>query len=317
MKDRDKVRALLLFGTSVLVLLFLPAFGIAQDAQPASQEEAAIRKAAQQYEDAFNRGDAQAIGAMFTPTADYVDDTGRATRGREAITQSYRDFFAQDKKIKIKATVNSVRLLTPDVAITDGFTQRESSTEPTRGRFTVVYVKQNEGWLVASVRGITEEEPSHYDRLKDLEWLIGEWEDQDQEAKVHTSFEWGENRNWILASFTVKHRNGDIVSGKVRIGWDPLRDQIRSWVFDNEGGHMVGYWLHKDNTWTVTCAGFTGEGERASCVNTYTFVDKNAYLWKSTNRVVNDAPEADIPEVKVVRVPPSGNGSLPAAKDNP
>ena len=79
---------------------------------------------------------------------------------------------------------------------------------------------------------------------------------------------------------------------------------------------MEGYWLHKDNTWTVTCTGFTGEGERASCVNTYTCSDKNTYLWKSTNRFVNGVPEADIPEVKTVRVPPSGSGSLPAATEN-
>jgi uncharacterized protein (TIGR02246 family) len=317
MKHRETVQTLLLLGASVLILLFLPAPGAAQEAQPASSEEAAIRKMVQQYEDAFNRADVQAIGDRFIPTADYMDDTGRVMRGREAIAQSYRDFFAQNKKLKIKVTVNSVRLLTPDVAIADGFTQAESSTEPVRGRFSVVYVKQNGSWLVASVREVTEQRASRYDRLKDLEWLIGEWEDQDPAARVRTAFAWGENKNWILVSFTVKHRNGDVISGTARIGWDPLRNQVRSWVFDTEGGHIEGYWLRKDNTWTVTCAGFTGEGGRASCVNTYTYVDKNTYLWKSANRLVNGAPDPDIPEIKVVRVPPSGSASLPTTKENP
>jgi uncharacterized protein (TIGR02246 family) len=317
MKDRGKVQRLLLWGAGLLVLLLLPAPGTAQEAQPASPEEAAIRGMAQKYEDAFNRGDARAIGDLFAPTADYLDDTGEVTRGREAIVRSYQDFFAQNRKVKVKVTVTSVRLITPDVAIMDGFTQREPSTEPTRGRFAVAYVKQNGNWLMAGVRGTTEERPSRYDRLQDLGWLIGEWEDQDPAAKVHTRFSWGENRNWILASFTIKHRSGDVISGTARIGWDPVRNQVRSWVFDTEGGHMAGYWLHKDNTWTVTCTGFTGAGEKASCVNTYTYLDKNTYLWKSASRLVNNVPEADIPEVKVVRVPPSAKGSATDTEENP
>ena len=43
---------------------------------------------------AFNKGDAKAVAAFWTPDATYVDQVGREYKGREAIEKLYEKVFA-------------------------------------------------------------------------------------------------------------------------------------------------------------------------------------------------------------------------------
>ena len=69
---------------------------------------------------AFNKGDAKAVAAFWTPDATYVDQVGREYKGRTAIEQLYEKVFAARKGAKLAIHVTSSKLLTPDVAVEDG-----------------------------------------------------------------------------------------------------------------------------------------------------------------------------------------------------
>ena len=80
------------------------------------------------------------------------------------------------------------------------------------------------------------EETSHYEYLKDLEWMIGEWVDSDDNSTISTVCAWSKNRNFITRSFSVSIEGHIGLEGTQVIGWDPEKKRIRSWMFDSEGG---------------------------------------------------------------------------------
>src|SRR5262249_58628459 len=105
----------------VLVALLAPA-ARAEGPKNRAEEEKALRKRAEEFVAAFNRGDAEALVAFWTEDGDHVDQVGRARKGRQAIGDAYRKLFAASKGAKLNVTRTSLRFLTPDLAITDGFT---------------------------------------------------------------------------------------------------------------------------------------------------------------------------------------------------
>ena len=92
----------------------------AADQQTAEKE--AIFNNAKAFVDAFEKGDAKAVAAFWAEDGDYVDLTGRRLQGRPSIEDAFKDFFAENKGLKLRIDVNSVRFVTPDAAIEDGIT---------------------------------------------------------------------------------------------------------------------------------------------------------------------------------------------------
>src|SRR5258708_16446439 len=109
-------------------LLALPALIFGTVAQRASADEgnpkdkAAIAKKADEFVDAFHKGEAKALAAFWTPDGDYTDQTGRNLKGREAIAKAFQGFFAENKGLKLRIDSDSLRFVTQDVAIEDGTT---------------------------------------------------------------------------------------------------------------------------------------------------------------------------------------------------
>src|SRR6516162_7117007 len=66
-------------------------------------EAAAIRKASQAFARAFEQGDAKALADLFTAEGEYVDDSGKPLRGRDALAKAYATFFAKRSQLKAEA----------------------------------------------------------------------------------------------------------------------------------------------------------------------------------------------------------------------
>lgn len=94
------------------------------------------------------------------------------------------------------------------------------------------------------------------------------------------------------------------MSGSQRLGWDPLAKQIRSWVFDSEGGFAEGLWTRDGDQWIIKMRGVTKEGRVASGTNIITKLSDHRLTWQSRDRVVGGERIADTDEVLVVRRPP-------------
>ena len=74
-------------------------------------------KRAKEFIAAFERGDAKAVAAFWTETADYVDETGREYKGRPAIEKMYEKFFAGKKGLKLNIIVTGARMVGSDTAL--------------------------------------------------------------------------------------------------------------------------------------------------------------------------------------------------------
>jgi uncharacterized protein (TIGR02246 family) len=268
-------------------------------------DEAAIRTAVEAYIAAYNRGDAKALAALWSPEAVYTNPlTGEQVVGREAIEQQFAAIFADSQGAKLEAVSNSIQFVSPNVAVEQGTAKvLRSEQEPEESDYSAVYVKRDGQWLLDRV---TEEEPpvvtSRYEQLKELEWMIGTWVDQDELNRIETTCQWTKNESFITRSFTLSIRDRLQMAGIQIIGWDPATKQIRSWVFDSDGGFGEGTWTKKDKAWYIQATGTLPDG--AAAVNIITYVDDNTFTWQSINRQTDGELLPNIDEVVVVRQTP-------------
>ncbi len=89
-----------------------------------------------------------------------------------------------------------------------------------------------------------------------------------------------------------------------RIGWDPLSKQIRSWVFDSEGGYGGGYWTRDGKQWFIKSTGVLPDGRTASATQILTRVGPHTARWASIQRTVGGQVVPNLQEYVMVRKPP-------------
>ncbi len=232
--------------------------------------------------------------------------SGEQVVGRAEIEKQFAAIFADAKGAKLEAKTNSVQFVSPSVGIEQGTAKVIVPDQaPEETEYTAVYVKRDDQWLLDRV---TEEEvlvvPSHFEQLKELEWMIGRWIDQDDDATVVTECNWTKNNNFITRSFTIQIRDRIDMAGMQIIGWDPAAKQIRSWVFDSDGGFGEGTWAKKDKRWYIQQTGVLPDGRKSTAVHIITFVDDNTCTLQSVNRTVDGELLPNIAEVKVGRQSP-------------
>jgi uncharacterized protein (TIGR02246 family) len=272
-----------------------------------AEDEASIRKSDEAYVTAYNNQDAKALAALWSPEAVYVDpETGEVSVGREEIEKEFADTFTALKGAKLEVNVDSIRFLSPNVAVENGTARIISpNEEPDESTYSALFVKRDGQWLLDRV---TEEEPpepapSSYEQLKELEWMIGSWIDQDEDATIQTDCEWTKNQNFINRSFAVVVGDQVDLAGMQIIGWDPAAKQIRSWIFDSDGGFAEGKWTRKGDRWLIHQKGTLPDGSKSSAVNVITRVDDNSFTWQSVQREINGDILPNVGEVLVVRTP--------------
>jgi uncharacterized protein (TIGR02246 family) len=275
---------------------------IAAEGDRQAADEAAIRKAVEAYVTAFNRADAKALAALWAPEAVYTNPlSGEQVVGREAIEAQFAAIFADAKGAKLEATTVSIGFVSPNVAVEQGLAKvilPDQAAE--ESQYSAVYVKRDGQWLLDRVTEEDVIEPlSHYEQLKDLEWMVGSWVDQDDEATVVTECHWTRNNNFLVRSFKVQVRDRIDMSGMQIIGWDPAAKQIRSWVFDSDGGFGQGTWTNKGDRWYIHQSGVLADGRKTSAVNILTRLDDNTCTLKSVNRTVDGELLPNIDEVTI------------------
>ena len=270
-----------------------------------SEGEKAILALDDAFVRAYNKGDSKALAAMFAEDAEVVEAEGDRYEGRDQIEKRLADTFAASPGVKIAIETDAIRFLSPEVAREEGrslVTPAEGS--PVESSFTVLYVKRDGRWLISSVREDPVEVGRPHDRLKDLEWMVGEWVEERPDASVRLSCRWAEGGNFLLREATVKREGKPVMSISQRIGWDPLARQIRSWEFDSAGGFGEGRWSRDGDRWTIKHTGVQAEGTASSATNIMTNERRDVVRWVSTDRVVGDESLPDTEADVLVRVPP-------------
>ena len=117
--------------------------------------------------DAWNSGDADAYGALFTEDADYVTFFGFRSEGREAIVESHRELFQGPLRGSKLTGFDEprVRFLRDDVAVlvSGGGSSLTGADDPAaEGRastLTYVLVRGDEGWRITAFQNTRVSKP--------------------------------------------------------------------------------------------------------------------------------------------------------------
>ncbi|HEX7376958.1 MAG TPA: SgcJ/EcaC family oxidoreductase [Pirellulales bacterium] len=277
-------------------------------------DEKVLRKLADDFVKAFNDHDAQAIADQFAPRAEMVDLDGNVVQGRQAIQEFYDKHF-EESPFTSAIHVESLRFVGDDLAIEDGHVTFSSEDEKhaQRSHYTVVHAKIDGKWLIVSSRDVinpNDRVPPH-EHLKQLAWLVGDWVEEGGDSVVSTTCRWDESKNYLLTDYTVKVAGRTTMSGRQRIGWDPLTKQIKTWTFDGDGGYGEGYWHRDGDRWLVKLVGVAADGRSGSATQIHTPHNDHTRTWSAVDRLLGGERLPDIEEITMVRAP---RPRSPAAK---
>ncbi len=269
-------------------------------------DEQAIRAADLAFVSEYNKGETKALVARFTEDAEVVEADGTRYRGRPLIEERLAETFAASPGIKLEITAESIQFLSPDVAKEEGRTTVTPAKGPAENRrHTALLVKRDGRWLISSIREEPEPLVSPHERLKELEWMIGEWIDQGPDAHIRVSCQWSDDKNFLVRTFAVKTQGKPALTIHQRIGWDPLARQFRSWEFDSEGGYGQGSWSGEGDRWVIKHTGVRPEGITASATHVVVRERADLVRWASRDRTVGDQSVPTEQDYVMVRVPPA------------
>jgi uncharacterized protein (TIGR02246 family) len=285
-------------------------------------EFSAEAKAALQGVEAFAKfyaaANAQAMGELFLDDCSLVDPDGNATRGKAAVVALYATSFQETPGLKVEPSVEEVRFLTPEVARVEGRSRLSSgkgdASEFTR--FSSLLVRRDGQWRIAEIReyAAPAADVTPYERLKPLEWMVGDWVDESDNNRVQSSVRWADKQSYLIRTYNIEIEGVKSSSGTMFLGWDPQSGQIKSWVFDSNGGHGEGLWTRTaENEWVVKAQGVLRDGRPSSATQIHTILNKDSVKTSSIDRIVGGEIAPDIRDVVMVRKAPQPStlGSKP------
>lgn len=261
-----------------------------------------------EYEAAFNKGDAAALAAFFAEDADHTTEDGVILRGRPEIEQSIRSGLQANKGATLAIHPSTVRVLAPEVAVEKGTsTVTRKDGESNTSTYTAIYVKKEGKWRISQLIEAAVPTESPRDRLEELAWLVGEWEETDKtnELTIESQYSWSRGGNFLARNVTVKRGDEPTLEGWQIIGWDAAQERIRSWTFDTMGGFSEGVWTRDGNRWLIRETGTVPDGHRTTADQTITKLSADKFTWEADNRTLNGEPQPSIGRVDINR--PKGN----------
>lgn len=270
------------------------------------EDEKAIRATAEAFVRAYNAGDSKALVALFASDSEVIDEFGDRIVGQDKIVDEYSALFDSTPKSKMGITVESLRFLGADTAKEEGQIRLQSGDGGPSSvrRYAAFYVKRDGKWRYSCVREDHDVTLLPHERLEPLQWLVGDWVDESDDAVVHVHSDWSKDGNFLLRDFTVHVRGKPAMTVAERIGWDPLSRQIKSWVFDSAGGYGEGLWTQDANRWLIKSTGVLPDGRVASATHVITRMNGYTYRWASLERTVGGRVVPETESYVMVRRPP-------------
>jgi len=267
--------------------------------------EATVRENIRDYVGIFNKHDAGGVASHWATDGISVNlETGERTVGRESLQQEFDDFFEQYPQSRLSGRVDNLRIIRPDVALVEGrVTIFTGDGEPVESAYTAIMVKEQDQWLISnSQERDLPAPPTSYDALKDLEWLVGTWQDDVESASVITTVRWSDSRAFLIRSFKIQHEDGESLSGTQVIGWDPLNKQIRTWTFNSDGSFGEGFASKNNEDWMIKMSHVQGDGKVSSGTQVITRVDDDTISVQTIGETIDGVPVPAADPVAVVRI---------------
>lgn len=260
----------------------------------------------QAYNQAVTEGNSDALSKFWTNDAELTTPaTGEVFEGKEEVLKFLNQRMAELKarNLQYSFKVDKINFPAKDKSVVEGMTEVNGK----EGLFfravrKVELLKQNGEWYIDSVSDFEiPPAPPVHNKLKDMDWVIGNWKDQDDDVTITFANSWDKFRNFILSRYTMAVYDVVTMEGMQIIGWDPIKQSLQSWIFDSDGGNGTGAWTKKGDTWEVAVTYTLSDGKKASATNIYTKVDNDHYRFASINRKVDGKDLPDIEPVTVKR----------------
>jgi uncharacterized protein (TIGR02246 family) len=152
-------RRLIATASAVLSFVALASDALAQEGRAA--DEAAIKAVIQAFIDTREANDSAGLTAILTPDVDQRQTSGNMRSGRDAVVSgSLQTTQATGGRRTI--TVDSVRFLSPDVAIADGRYDSIGRADGTDQHMltSIVLRREADVWKIAAIRNMLATAPS-------------------------------------------------------------------------------------------------------------------------------------------------------------
>lgn len=257
-----------------------------------SSDDQIFRDSAQAFVDAYAARDAEKIGGMFATDAEFLDEFGIRTIGREAIVGLFSSVFESSPQAMIEAIdIERIRHISPQVVLEEGrVSASDFANGPVhRSRYVALHRKGDDGvWRINTLKDFPREPLGKNQNLDQLEWMIGDWVNEDGSSTVSTTCRWSDDGNYLLRRYELETSSGIELDGVQRIGWDPQRKQLRSWNFDSQGGFREGFWIRKGSDWIVTSQGTTADGRSTHGTAVFHIADPERIIWTISSLVVGN-----------------------------
>ena len=291
---------LMLLAACLLSVVVTRGTAAAAEAPPAAGADQFFKA----YVEAFAAGDAKKLAAMWTADAEWTNGvTGEHSSGRDAVEADFAAFFADNPGARLTGDVERAKEVAPGVMCIEGVAVVSTpGGEPATSAFTAVLVSQQGAWRLASVRESAPATPdTPYLKLKELEFLVGDWRDDGGEAEVRTSFRWAAEGAFLVRTYSAT-RDDVATTGTQVIGWDPRQNRIRSWNFVSDGSFGEGLWSKSGDEWLGRQSQTLADGGVAAATQIIRQVDANTLEVQTIGREIDGEPQPSTPPVRVVRV---------------
>ena len=259
--------------------------------------------------DGFNHGDMKAVASLMTADADLLATDGTRIRGRDAVEKAFTAMMAAGPKRAVKFDVVEVRRIAKDVVLVDAIVRTTPPRSPDHiPSVTLTLVQENGQWLIASADETIDVVPAPAAHLRELAWLVGQWESEKTAAglTIKSACDWTANQSFSIRKFSSARKNGPSMAGTEVLGWDPRNGRIRSWIFDSTGGFGENIWLHDGKRWIVQHTGTRADGGHIAAIYLVTPVDAATLSVQSRDHTVNGEREPDGPPIIMKRVAAKG-----------
>jgi uncharacterized protein (TIGR02246 family) len=145
----------LLCLTVVFLVMVAPAQINGGKKSSKESDEAAIRKAWQDYVVAWNKHDTKLLAEFLAEDVDRRTADGRVLSGRPATLAGVERSFGVDKDATLVSVQVDIRFLTHDVAVLDARDELRSTPNtgaPVQTNHTSIFMRQNGRWVTAAIR---------------------------------------------------------------------------------------------------------------------------------------------------------------------
>ena len=226
----------------IAVLMNFSHVGLAQSDNPRASTvpggHKAIHQRLESYVAAFNKQDAVAVAAFWSPDCvSTAENSASGSKDGEALQQHFAAFFGKGSgRDRLAGQITAIQMVRPDRGRDRGSDDAGRRRREVVSVFAATLVKDGKEWLISNSRERDVRPPtSPHEALQELEWLIGTWQDQSEDARVVTTVRWSPNRAFLIRSFTAQfpdeERQGTqiITSGSVE-QTDPHVDIPFGWL---------------------------------------------------------------------------------------